>query len=623
MTSPRNSTTSVSPPTTSPVAAARTDGRRSRLRTVRRFATAAVLLAAGSVSVAGPLDNQPDRDLRRVIRETTERETAQAAKRPVPQRLTRVSRLENLGLKPEVLDELNRVSGLTSYLEDKLTLGMDLLGENQEVAPLTLERAIKTALNNNLNVEFARLAPAISQNQITAAEAAFDWVLFNNTTWNATDQPRINQNTGFDSDSRNAFDTAFGARKSLISGGQVTVQHQFVYTDNNTPRLTAIPDPARETNVVVQLDQPLLRGFGSEVALAQVRLARNTERDEIQQLKSTLIQTATDTEVAYWNLVRARNDLLILQRLQARGEEVLDVLRKRRDAKPANVANAGATVEGRRADVIRGRRVLREASDQLKLLMNDPVWTIGSEVLMLPVDSAIDQPIEFSLVDSINSAFVNRPEVHRAVISMDNTSIRRRVADNARLPQLNLRALSRFNGLGGSTHGSYDVLAEGSFVDYQLGVQFEMPIGNRAAESNYSTARKQQMQANQAYRNTLQSVVREVKSSLRDIVDNYELIEQERVARIAAAEDVRQLRIEEETTTGLTPDFLDLKLRRQESLAASEQAESRALTDYAAALAQLHAACGTALERNRVLFDVPRVRPDIRGGDLFPDYMPR
>lgn len=619
MTSPTSAAASGSHPCT-PL------GEPSRRSAARNWGRAAGGLAGAllvAAAAAGPLDSQPDRDLRRVIRETSERETAQAARRPVPQRLHRVSRLENLGLKPEVLDELNRVSGLTSYLEDKLALGMDLLGEDQQVAPLTLERAIKTALNNNLNVEFARLAPAISQNQITAAEAAFDWVLFNNTTWNATDQPRINQNTGFNADTRNVFDTAVGMRKSLISGGQVTVQHQFVYTDNDTPRLTAIPDPARETNIVVQIDQPLLRNFGSEVALAQVRLARNTERDEIQQLKGTLIQTATDTEVAYWNLVRARNDLLILQRLQARGEEVLEVLKKRRDAKPANVANAAATVERRRADVVRGRRVLREASDQLKLLMNDPELTIGSEVLLLPVDSAIDQPIEFSLIDSINTAFVNRPEVHRAIISMDNTSIRRRVADSARLPQLNLRALSRLNGLGGSTHGAYDSLTEGSFVDYQMGVQFEMPLGNRAAEANYSTARKQQMQANMAYRNTLQSVVREVKAALRDIVENYELIEQERVARIAAAEDVRQLRIEEETTTGLTPDFLDLKLRRQESLAASEQAESRALTDYATALAQFHAACGTTLERNRVIFDVPRVRPDIRGSDLFPDYPPR
>ena len=458
-----------------------------------------------------------------------------------------------------------------------------------------------------------------------AAEAAFDWVLFNNFTWNDTDQPRTNTSingsqVGVTANQINAVDNALGVRKPLISGGQVTVQHQFIYTDNESPNLFVTPDPSRKTNVVVQIDQPLLRNFGSDVAMAQVRLARNTERDEIQSLKATLLQTANETESAYWDLVRARDDLHILQRLLGRGEDVHEVLKKRFDANPANVANSAAAVESRRANVIRGQRVLRSASDNLKLLINDPRWPAGSEVLLLPIDKPLDAPVEFSLIDAVNTAFANRPEIQRAILSMDNTAIRQRVADNARLPQLNLRALTRISGMGGSTHGAYDSMMEGSFVDYQIGLQFEMPIGNRGAEANFRVSRLQRSQANIAYKNTLQQVSNEVKGALRDVVTNYALIEQARVARIAATEDVRQLAIQESTTTGLTPDFLDLKLRRQESLAQSEQQEILAMTDYAAALARFHAACGTALERNRILFEVPAIRPESRESDLFPDY---
>jgi outer membrane protein TolC len=484
---------------------------------------------------------------------------------------------------------------------------------------------VKSAVNNNLNVQFARLAPAISQNQLAAAEAAFDWVLFNNATWNDTDQPRASQSiggspVGVTANQINAVDNAIGVRKPLISGGQVTVQHQFIYSDNESPNLFVNPDPSRETNVVVQLDQPLLRNFGSDVALAQVRLARNTERDEIQSLKATLLQTVNEAEGAYWNLVRARDDLFILQRLLKRGEEVHDVLKKRFDANPANVANSASAVESRRADVIRGQRVLRDASDRLKTLINDPRWPAGSEIMLLPVERPLDQAVEYSLIDAINTAFANRPEVQRAILSMDNTAIRERVADNGRLPQLNLRALTRLNGLGGSTHGAYDVMTEGHYVDHQIGLQFEMPVGNRGPEANYRVARLQRSQANIAYQNTLQQISAEVKSALRDVVTNYTLIEQQRVARIAATEDVRQLAIQEATTTGLTPDFLDLKLRRQQALAAAEQQEILALTEYAAALARFHAACGTALERNRILFEAPAIRPESRESDLFPDY---
>jgi outer membrane protein TolC len=591
----------------------------------RGVIVAVIATVIGSAGAAPPLDTQPDRDLRRSIRETADRELAEAQKNPEIRRTSREARLASLGLKPEVLEELNKMAGPDSYAEDRLLLGLTLFDTEQTAALVTLEHAVKSSVNHNLNVQFARLAPAISQNQLAAAEAAFDWVFFDNLTWNDTDQPRTNQSingsqVGVTSNQLNAVDNAIGVRKPLISGGQVTVQHQFIYTDNETPNLFVNPDPARETNVVLQLDQPLLRNFGSDVALAQVRLARNTERDEIQSLKATLLQTVNDTENAYWNLVRARNDLFILQRLLKRGEDVLDVLKKRFDANPANIASSASAVESRRADVIRGQRVLRDASDRLKTLINDPRWPAGGEIMLLPVDHPLDQPVEYSLIDAINTAFANRPEIQRAILSMDNTAIRQRAADNARLPQLNLRALTRLSGLGGSTHGAYDVMVEGHFVDYQIGLQFEMPIGNRGPEANFRVARLQRSQANIAYQNTLQQVSAEVKSSLRDVVTNYTLIEQQRVARIAATEDVRQLAIQESTTTGLTPDFLDLKLRRQQALAQAEQQENQALNEYAAALARFHAACGTALERNRILFEVPNIRPESRESDLFPDY---
>ena len=50
--------------------------------------------------------------------------------------------------------------------------------------------------------------------------------------------------------------------------------------------------------------------------------------------------------------------------------------------------------------------------------------------------------------------------------------------------------------------------------------------------------------------------------------------------------------------------WLDLELRRQELLAQSEQEEVGALANYSTAIAQRYAAMGTALERNRISFNV-------------------
>ncbi|MBX3404714.1 MAG: TolC family protein [Phycisphaeraceae bacterium] len=596
---------------------------RSRVHTAAGLA-AAMALAAGCAS---PLRDQPERDLRRYVRESTERELTEARNWPVPRTLTREPRVPALDIEPRIMQELVGMAGPESYVERTPRMDSLLLPRELPTATIGLHRAIATAVENNLNVQFARLAPSISRAQVAAAEAAFDWVLFGNSQWSSTDQPRTSPSiggstVGVGSDQRQVVDATIGVRKPLVSGGQFTVQHQFTYTDVETDNLFNRPDPAREANIVVQLDQPLLRGFGSDVTLAQVRLAQNAERDEVQSLKSDLIRNVVETETAYWTLVRARNDVLVLQRLLERGEEVLGKLRARKefDARPAQIADASANVESRRAQLMQAQKVLRDAGERLKLLMNDPDLPVGAETLLLPADDPVDQPVELSLTDSINSAIAQRPEVQRAIISLDNTAIRLGAADNARLPLLNLRALTRMSGMGDSGDSAYDALEEGRFVDYQVAVAAEVPLGNRAAESNYTVRRLERQQAAIAYRNTLQNIVSEVKAAIRDVELNYILIEQNRAFRIAAAENLRALQVEEETLARLTPEFLDLKLRRQQALAAAEQQEWTAMTDYNASLARLHGTMGTVLERNRIRFDAPSTMPDARPSDLFPDY---
>jgi outer membrane protein len=588
--------------------------------------TLAIALALAT-GCASPLDDKQDHDLRRTVRQSTEREIAEALQLPDIQQVQREDRTSQLQLKPEILAQLEKMAGPTSYEGVELPLGPDLYGRPQKVVRITMERAVVSAVQRNLNVEFARLAPAISQQQYVAADAAFDWVVFASGQYNSTYAPRADSTftgapTGIVSDLREVSDFQGGLRKPLISGGTMTFQTEFTNTAVKTPGITTIPNPTRDANFVIQLDQPLLRGFGSDVALAQVRLARNAELDQISQLKSTLLQNIGDTETAYWNLVKARADLQILQRLLFYGEDVLGKLRNRKgfDAKPSTISNAAAAVESRGADLIRGQRVLRDASDKLKVLMNDPEFPVGSETQLLPADMPVDQAVQYSLVDSINSALANRPEVQRALISLDNTAIRLVVADNARLPKLDLRALTRFNGLGEHVGSPYSQIGEASFVDYQIGLNFEQPLGNRAAEALHGQRSLERIQATIAYRNTIQGIVADVKNSLRDLATNYVLIARTRTSRIAAAEDYRTLLAEEDTIQGLTPEFLNLKLQRQQALSAAEQQEVSALVDYNNSMARLYTATGTALERNRIRFSAPPARLDPRTSDLFPDF---
>lgn len=587
--------------------------------------TAIVVIAAALAGAAGcssPLSVQTERDLRRSVLDSVQREMTGAREHPELRTTTRGGGIERLNLKPELIPELERMAGSTSYDRRILPMDADLVGQAQGTLPLTLEQAVKGAVNNNLQVQFARLQPAIAESQVVAAQAAFNWTLFNSFEWNNLDQNSVQTTQGFatsglPTNERQTVANSTGLKRNLVSGGQFTVQNDLNYTNTTTPGLTTKPNPVDEAAVLVRLDQPLLRGFGSDVTMAQVRLNRNAERDAIASLKRDLIRTVSDTEKAYWTLVQAQRDLLILQRLYDRGVQTRDrvVARVNLDAAPAQIADARSRVERRAADVLRAQNGLRSASDALKVLINDPRATIGSEVLLIPVDDGIDAPVSFSLVDVIETAVRARPEVQQSVLSIDNTSIRQQVADNARLPRLDLRLQARASGMSDDYSGAYNDVGGRDFIDYLVGIQFELPLGNEAAEAGFRQRRLERMQATIAYRNTVQQVVLEAKRALRAVATNFQLIEQTRVSRYAAAENLRSFEVEMQLTQGMTVVNLDLQFQRQEALAQAERDEIGALMDYQTSLAALYAAMGTALEHNQIEFKVPNAdEPPVADG---------
>lgn len=584
---------------------------------VRALGALVLVLVSGC---ATPVWKESEQELHRSVADAVKRETADGERVAGKQTTVRESGVDRLGIASQFLPELEKMAGPGSYpgmseLRERFhQMGVDLGGRPIRTVAVSLERAVQDGVEHNLAVQFARLAPAVSEAQVVAAEAAFDWTFFSNLDYSNTDEPRVatafsGSVLGSRANTNQTVRSVTGLRRPLLSGGQLSVQQELNYIDDDSPNQLNRPNPANALGYTLQFDQPLLRNFGSGVAQAEIRLNRNAERNSIQQLRRDLIRTVSDIERTYWQLVRAHHELQIIYRLYERGVEVRDVLRQRRnlDATPAQIADAVARTERRRADVMRAQNQIRQLSDRLKALINDPQMPVGSEVIVTPIDVAIDAPIEYSLLDSVQRAIDHRPEVQQAILSIDDTSIRQSVADNARLPRLDLRLQTRFNSLEEDTASAYDEVFDGDFVNYLVGLQFEQPIGNRRAEADFRRRRLERSQAVISYRNTVQQVLIEVKNALNNITTNYQLIEQTRISRLAASEVLRALRIENEKLKGLTVERLDLELTRQEALASAERDEIAALTDYNISIAELSAATGTALERNRIEFVVPQV----------------
>jgi outer membrane protein len=548
-------------------------------------------------------------DLRRSVNAAIERELGSLP--PPEERLTTrqppAEAERELELRREELDAL--VPALHPR-ERRFDLGPDLTGQLQREVGVSLESAIRAAVGNNLSVQIGRLQPAISEADVVAAEAAFDAVFFSSVDMEWTDrpstQPIINNvpiGTSVQASRSYRFDT--GVRKPLVTGGEFSVSTEFARSRNRTPGISIFPDPAYSSAISLGFSQPLLRGFGSDANRSAIRLARNMERRAVQELRRELMTTVAETERAYWDLVFAWRNLEIVQWLVDEGAEVRDVLERRRDfdARPAEYADAVATVEQRKSNVIRARRQVRAASDRLKTLMNDPQLSLGSETVVLPMDEVVGEPISYSLRDAMMTAIGHRPEVQEAILNIDDASIRQLLADNARLPQLNFFGGITYAGLDDSVGDAYSEVFEGRFISYLLGLAFEMPIGNRAAQAEYRQARLRRTATAIAYQHVVQNVVLDVKNALRDVVTNYELIQATRSFRVAQAENLRALKAREELI-GMTPEFLNLMFQRQNTLAQARREEIQATINFSQALAELYRAMGVGLTMNRIEIDV-------------------
>jgi len=512
------------------------------------------------------------------------------------------------------LPELQKMAGPKSYdySLERLPLGRDLRGREPEVVVVSLEEVLRLAVENNLEVQFARLSPAINEAQVVQGQAAFDWVFFQNMQFQRTDTPVVNRssqgfNVGGAFRQSDVSSIDIGLRRALTTGGQIEIQQQYSHQESEESGLELNPDPAEQVNVSLQYDQPLLRNFGRNVVMSQVRLAENAERNAIEQLRAELIRIALETEREYWNLVRAHRDLLILERLSQRGQTVFDQIYARRglDATPAQQFTAASRVEEREGNVIAAQNTLRRTSDRLKSLINDPSLPLANETILLPHESAIDAPIEYNLADAIATAVEHRPEVKQAILSIDDATIRKEVAENARLPRLDLQLRVQLNALEDDVGSAFDTILDRKFIDGLVGIFFEIPIGNRDAEAQNRQRGLERQQATVSFRNTIQQIVLEIRNALDNTMTNYELIGQRRISRIAAAESLRTLLAEKETTAGFTIERLEQELDRQESVANAERNEIQAKVDYNISLAELHAAMGTTLERSRIEFDVP------------------
>jgi len=473
---------------------------------------------------------------------------------------------------------------------------------NLEVADgkvrLTLEEIVRRALRSSLDIQVASYTPAISETDIMAAESDFDPEYFLEGSYEKTDRP----NMAFTNmaNSRYSFEDSHivstGVRKTFATGGSIAVSENLDYFRTNSP---VQESPIYATSFMVELTQPLLRDMGLDANKAQIYIASHNRDASVEAFRATVMDVLLDLETVYWELVYSVRDVQVRERSLALAEEVLRREKSREEqkmAKPLEVSRARAAVTSRRAELIRAQNRVRDLSDRIKSVLNDAELDLTDEVLIVPADGPQLLRPEMDSRNAVLTAVAERPELRELRNQIRAVEAQKRYDRNQLLPRLDATFVWRRNSIAQNSAEAWKEQGTGRFTDYGAGLVFEVPIGNRYAESQYRRSALELRQAMLGLENLTQDVILEVNTAIREVETNLQEIVATREARIASKDtlDGEQARYDVGDVTN------EELLRAQRDFEEAERNELQAITLLNVAVVRLERAKGTLLDYNNI-----------------------
>ncbi len=473
---------------------------------------------------------------------------------------------------------------------------LEMVGRPQQVR-LSLAECVQRGLENNYTIRIEAHNPAISQTQIVEAEAAFDAVFFLDTSWANRDQATVSPFAPGTSDTRLING---GFRKLLPTGMLGTVSTGLTRSKNSLPQQYQTLNPAYSTTFIAELRQPLLRGFGLDVNRAQI----NITKIQYQISVDTFIQRVRDTllavEQAYWNLVQMRRQVTIFAESTAQNLVTFENMKERldHDATQVEVSNSESRWRSSYVTYLEYVKLVRDAEDQFKNLLNDPTFKLSTELEIIPTETFFVAPLVLDQFAEVRTALDKRSEIRQAKQQIDVTRISTLVAKNAILPQLDVSFQYEVQGLGGTGDNSFDNLTTNRFISYTLGANFAYNFGERAARAAHRRARLQESQAVVALNQITDAVVQEVNNNVRTLMVRYEQIPPSLYSVQAA---VRNLEALQARTQRIDPTYLQTELGAVEQLANTRNLLLGVLVGYNVGVVELEKAKGTLLDYNNVV----------------------
>jgi outer membrane protein TolC len=469
---------------------------------------------------------------------------------------------------------------------------------------------------------------------VEAALAAFDANFTTSMIWGRDE--RYNNSAAAPGSSTNLETAAFDAQltKTFATGGAVSFGHDVDYLGTNVPG-TLFPSSYRG-GISAAFRQPLLAGagveytrvagpigqsFGGISGVSQgVIVARINSDIELANFEASVRNLVKDVEDAYWDLYlayRAFDNAKTTYEGTQETWEKTNIRWQEGDLSEADEAQARDQLFATEAAVRNTHSAILQAETRLRVLIGLPP---SDGTILVPTELPVTARINYDWYDSLATALMNRVELRAQTWNIRSLELQLEAARSLTQPRLDLVAAYRVNGFGDDLLGyddddgvttqgldnMYETIAQGDHTGWDLGVEFNWPIGFRLAHTQVRNYEFRLLKARRVLEEAQIEVSHEMASAVQELDRAYAAATANLNRYEAASLNEEKVLIQFEAGTIRVDDYLRAQIRRADA----EAAYFQSLVDYNKAIANLEFRKGTTLRYANVqLLEGPWVAP--------------
>lgn len=449
----------------------------------------------------------------------------------------------------------------------------------ESTVALTLADLVDLVLAGNRDLQNAGLERLVQRQILTAAEQTF------NPRFTPTLEIGASRQW---SGSEVVTDDTTGA---VLFGSSPTSRDsravlQTTLTTRQGTRLEVEADPLNGNRLLnVQIQQPLLRDFGTAINEAPVEQARLEERRHQLALETNVIDLITTATTRYTALINAQAQVDILSQALGRRQRQLEILQALvaagREA-PINLLDTERTVADAERQLVEAQNALAQANNALlNLIGTDQAFQFRatSAAVETLFQAATAQAAQYEVETLISQAFWQRRDYQGAQLERQQTVLDLRLAENALRWQVNAVAEG---SMGDVSQTRLGLVATRTFEDPQL-------------ETNRLRSAIRLQQQDNTLRQQEDQLRNDVITRLADVRSAQSQVESAERATLSAR---RQLEAAQEQYR-LGRDTVDLSslITQEEQLVVAETNELTARIAFLDSIALLEQTVGLTLER--------------------------